>query len=121
MIRVSVTHTMGGLENDFRGIAVRSTPELAKVVRKNVNGGTRLAKSFARAAAGPHGKAYYKRITGEMTGPLSGEFGPTGAPKTEFVGAGFRHGHNMDLPRAADIVGPKLASDVDDVVDGWFW
>lgn len=120
-ISMNVTHTLGDLERDFHDIAVRSVPDLTKAVRKNVNEGTRLAKTIARGAAGPHGKAYYKRISGEMKGPMSGEFGPTGDPKTEFVGVGFRHGRNLDLPRTADIIGPKLARDVDRVVDGWFW
>lgn len=121
MISVRVVHTMGELEDDFRGIAVRAPKDLSGVVRRNVREGTLQAKAFARRHAGPHGKAYYKRISGEMTGPLSGEFGPAGTPKTEFVGVGFRHGHNLDLPRTADIVGPQMAGDVDDVVDGWFW
>ncbi|MCW2496403.1 hypothetical protein [Jatrophihabitans sp.] len=113
--------TIDALARDLRSIAVRADKDLSKVVRRNVKEGTAQAKTLARAGAGKHGKAYYKRISGEMTGPLSGEFGPTGSPKTEFVGVGFRHGHNMDLPRTADIIGPQMAGDVDDAVDKWFW
>lgn len=119
-MRVTVIHNIGDLSTDLAGIAKRVQPDMAKVVRKNVNAGTRLAKANARAAAGPHGTNYYKRISGEMTGPLEGEFGPHdgGTP----VGAGYRHGGvNMDLPNAADVIGPKFADDVDDAVDGWFW
>lgn len=118
---VHVVHTIGDLYDDLRAIAVRADKDLSKVVRKNVREGTAQAKTFARAGAGLPGKAYYKRISGEMTGPLSGEFGPTGSPKTEFLGVGFRHAGNLDLPRTADIIGPQMAGDVDDAVDGWFW
>lgn len=120
-MRIRVHHSIGDLADDLAGIAARSTPELAAVVHRNVNEGTRLAKRFAQAASGPHGKSYHKRISGEMTGTLQGEFGPWGEPR-RFVGAGYRHaGVNMDLPNAADIVGPKLADQVGDTVDGWFW
>ena len=121
MATLRVFHTIGDLADDLRAIAVRADKDLSKVVRRNVREGTAQAKVFAKASAGPHGKAFYKRISGEMTGPLSGEFGPTGEPKTEFVGVGFRHGNNLDLPRTADIIGPQMAGDVDDVVDSWFW
>jgi hypothetical protein len=118
---IRVVSTFDDLYDDLRSNATRADKDLSKVVRKNVREGTAQAKTFARALAGVHGKAYYKRISGEMTGPLSGEFGPTGTPKTEFVGVGFRHGHNLDLPRTADIIGPQMAGDVDDAVDKWFW
>lgn len=118
---VRVVHTIGDLEDDLRAAAAIGKKELPKVVRKNLREGVAQAKVFARRSAGPHGKAYYKRISGEMTGPLSAEFGPTGSPRTEFVGVGFRHGTNLDLPRTADIIGVQMAGDVDDVVDRMFW
>ena len=49
------------------------------------------------------------------------EYGPTGSPKSEFVGVGFRHGLNTDLPRSSDIVGPKMANAVQDLPGRWFW
>lgn len=118
---VHVVSTIDELYDDLRRNAKRADTDLSKVVRNNVREGTAQAKVFARGLAGIHGKNYYKRISGEMTGPLSGEFGPTGSPKTEFVGVGFRHGTNLDLPRTADIIGPQMAGDVDDAVDKWFW
>jgi hypothetical protein len=118
---VRVVHSVGDLERDLRAAAAIGKTELPQVVRKNLREGIARAKVFARASAGPHGEAYYKRISGEMTGPLSAEFGPSGSPKTEFVGVGFRHGHNLDLPRTADIIGPQMAGDVGDVVDRMFW
>lgn len=118
---IRVTSTLGDLADDLRVIAVTAKRDLRKVVRTNVREGTAQARTFARAGAGKHGKNYYKRISGEMTAPLVGEFGPVGAPKTEFVGVGFRHGNNLDLPRAADIIGVQFAGDVDDAVDAMFW
>ncbi len=120
-MQVHVTSTIGDLADDLRAAEFIGKKELPKVVRKNLREGVAQAKVFARQSAGPHGKNYYKRISGEMTGPLSAELGPAGSPKTEFVGVGFRHGTNLDLPRTADIIGPQMAGDVDDVVDKMFW
>ena len=114
-------NTLGDLANDLTNIATTTKPKLARVVRKNINEGTKIAKGFARAKAGPHGKNYYKRLSAEMTGPLEGEYGPEGDPKTDFVGVGFRHGVNLDLPNSADLIAEKFIKDVGDVVDGQFW
>lgn len=127
-MRVHVTSGIDDLATDLASIAKRVRPEMRVVVRDGIKVGADLAKGFAREKSGPHGKAYYKRIDSEMHGGLglfgntiSGEFGPRGFPKSEFVGAGFRHGVNTDLPRAADIIGPAFLRSVDDAVKGWFW
>lgn len=120
MARVRVTHTIGNLASDMTKIATTTKPKMAKVVRRNVEQGNRLARTFAKERSGIHGKNYFKRITGEMTGPLEGEYGPHdgGVP----VGAGYRHGPpNTDLERSLDIQGPKFAKDVSDEADGLFW
>lgn len=122
MASIRVTHDIDDLASDLAAIPVTFTKKASGVVRKNAKEGNTLARGFARAAAGPHGAAYYKRIGWEMTGPLSAEYGPEGIPKTDFVGVGFRNGGpNLDLPNSADIVGPKFAHDVGDVIDGLFW
>lgn len=122
MATIRVTHDIDDLENDLTHIARTARSDMAGVVRKNVKEGHRLAQRFARAASGPHGRLYYKRITSEMTSPLSGEFGPTGKVAGNAVGAGWRHGSgNTDLLRAADVVGPALADDVQDLAGRWFW
>lgn len=120
-MRIKVTHSIGDLASDLAAIPARMKAAESKVVRKNVAEGTRLAKGFAKAEGGPHGKHYHKRITGEMTGVLEGEFGPVGIPKSNFVGAGYRHGRNRDLLRSADIIGPKLADEVGGTADRMFW
>lgn len=120
MASISVFHTLGDLERDLTDIATTTRPKLSRIVKRNVEQGNKIAQAFAREASGPHGKNYWKRLSGEMTGELEGEFGPHsgGIP----VGAGYRHGPpNTDLPKAADIIGPRLARDVRDLVDGLFW
>lgn len=120
-MQIHVTSTIGDLADDLRAAVFIGKKDFPKVVRTNLREGIAQAKVFARESAGPHGKDYYKRISGEMHGLLSAEFGPAGTPKTEFVGVGFRHGHNLDLPRTADIIGPQMAGDASDVLDSMFW
>lgn len=120
-MRVHVSHGIDDLASDLADIAARVKPDMRGVVNESRRSAERLAKGFAREKAGPHGKDYYKRISSEMTGLLSAEIGPDGVPKTNFVGAGFRHGINTDLPRTADIVGPEMARNVRNKVGDWFW
>lgn len=121
-MKINVTTTTKILERDCRDIAVKGTARLARVVRRNTEQGNRLAQRFARESAGPHGKFYFKRITAEMTGPLSGEYGPEGDVVGNAVGGGWRNGPpNTDLPRSADIQGPKFADEVGDTFGKMFW
>lgn len=120
-MRVRVVGGVADLRRDMESIATRVRPDMRGVVRDGIRVGKMLARENARASSGPHGKSFHKRINAEMTGDLEGEFGPDGTPKTEFVGAGFRHGVNTDLPRAADVVGPAFLRSVDDKVKDWFW
>lgn len=121
-MRVKVTHHIDDLADDLIAIPGRFAREAPSIVERNAKEGNRLARNFAREKAGPHGKDYYKRLSAEMTGPLTAEYGPAGIPKSDFVGVGFRNGAvNMDLPNSADLIGPKFAKDVGDLVDGLFW
>lgn len=127
MASVRVTSSLGDLSADLVKIAGETRPRMRGVVRDGVKVGTTLARGFAKEASGPHGQRYWKRITSSMnTGlglfgnTISGEYGPTGSPKTEFVGAGYRSGINTDLPRSADIVGPSFLRSVDDEVADMF-
>lgn len=120
MARVSVEHNLGDLVSDLSRIPVDAVTQGAKVVKKDTREGRNIARRFARSSAGPHGKSYYKRITDEASG-LEGEYGPTAVKGENYVGAGWRSGENTDLPRSADIIGPKLAKDVGEMVDSLFW
>lgn len=120
-MRISVTHGIGDLAADLARIPVKADAAFPNVVRSNAAKGNRIAQGLAREKAGPHGQNYWKRLTSEMTGPLSAEYGPEGIPKSDFLGVGFRHGVNLDLPNSADIIGPAFADDVLDTAAGLFW
>lgn len=120
MATIRVIHGIDDLASDMAEIPVKFVKDGSKVVRTNVREGTAQAKVYAREESGPHGANYYKRISGEMTGALSGEWGPHdgGLP----VGGGWRHSvPNTELARSADVIGPQFAGDVGDMVDGLFW
>jgi hypothetical protein len=88
----------------------------------HVKEGGLLTQRIAQGASGPHGKNYWKRISSEMTGPLSGEWGPTGVVDNNAVGGGWRHGPpNTDLEKSQDVIGPKFADEVGRTAASWFW
>lgn len=121
MTRIRVEHSIGDLASDLASIPVTVTTKSVAAVARNVDQGTKLAQKFARASSGPHGRFYWKRISGEASG-LSGEYGPTGDVVGNAVGAGWRNGPpNTDLPKSADIQGPKFADDIGDILDKAFW
>lgn len=122
MASIRVTHDIDDLASDLAAIPVKFAKQAPRVIKKDAHEGNMLARKLARANAGPHGKNYYKRLTSELTGPLTAEYGPEGDPKTDFVGVGFRNsGPNMDLPNSADFIGPKFAYHVGVLADGLFW
>ena len=122
MPTVRVTHNIGDLANDLKRTPAKMRTQTTGIVRRNVEQGTTLARRFAQEAAGPHGSNYYKRISGEMTGPLSGEYGPTGVVEDNAVGAGWRNGPpNTDLEKSLDIQGPRFERDIGSMIDGLFW
>lgn len=108
------------LASDLKQASTKVKSGSRKVVRKNTRAGRTLARRIARKESGPHGANYFKRITNEMTGPLRGEYGPTALQGgEEYVGAGWRNGPgNTDLPKSADVIGPKFAKDAADLLDG---
>ncbi|WP_181312467.1 hypothetical protein [Nocardioides campestrisoli] len=121
-MQIRVIHGIDDLASDLAAMPARLAAGITKTTRANVAAGARAARKFAQASSGPHGANYYKRITGEMTGAASGEWGPEGVPKTEFVGAGYRNGPgNRDLPNSADLIGPKYSNDLGDVLEELFW
>lgn len=122
MARIRVSHSIGDLARDAARVVAKAGPGMTRVVRKNTMQGNKLAQGIARRASGPHGTNYYKRLTDEMTGPLTGEYGPTGTVAGNAVGGGWRNGPpNNDLPKSADVIGPRFAKDVGDLPERWFW
>jgi len=122
MARVSVSNAdLGGLSSDMARIPPTMVRKGSAVVRKNVRLGKNTTQRIVKSQAGPHGKFAYKRIDSGMTGALEGDYGWTG-DADNIVGAGWRHGAgNTDLEKSQDVVGPKFAKDVSDMVDGLFW
>jgi hypothetical protein len=121
-VKIRVHDTIDRLAADLAEIPVKAIVEMTEVVRKNTNEGTKEAQAIARAASGPHGSNYYKRISGELKGPLTGEYGPTGVVDANAVGAGYRNRPpNTDLEKSLDLIGPKFSHDVAQLPDRWFW
>lgn len=122
MVTIHIEHTIGDLVADLGKIGSQAKRDLPKIVRRNVREGGLLTQRIARGRSGPHGKNYFKRISSEMTGPLTGEWGPTGSVVENAVGAGWRHGPaNTDLEKSQDVIGPKFAREVGEAADRWFW
>lgn len=118
-MRIRVDHRdITWLAVDQAEITINARMQMPGIVRSNVRKGMRAEQRIARAASGPHGKSYWKRITSDMTGPLRGEWGPHdgGTP----VGAGWRHGVNTDAAKSADLIAPSLRKDVDDMIGALF-
>lgn len=123
-MRISEHDTLDGLVADLSSIPTRFVRGTSRAVKKNVDQGNRLAKANAKRTAGSHGKLYPRAFSAEMTGLLSGEYGPDASmPQGDMS---FEYGSrnqapHLDLNRSADIIGPKFANDIGDVLDGLFW
>lgn len=119
---IRVLSTLDDLERDMRQIPGRFVRGASTVVKRNTEQGNNVAQRIARKASGPHGVAYYKRLSGELLSPLVGEYGPTGDVVENAVGAGWRNGPvNTDLERSLDIQGPRYRRDVDKLLDRLYW
>lgn len=128
-MRIKVTHGLHDLAADMRQIPRMASRDAREAVRAGAVAGNRDARRRARAAAGPHGEHFYKRIKADRPAPngsgpagWSAEYGPTGTPKTEFVGAGFRNGGgNDDLDGSRDLAAMTVADHIRRAMNGWFW
>jgi hypothetical protein len=118
---MAVHHTIGDLAGDMRRIPSALVKQGNQIIRRNIRAGNIEARRLARRKAGKHGRDYYKRISSEMTGVLEGEWGPSATKGGDYVGAGWRHGENTDLPQSQDLIAPKFHKDVDDMLDDLFW
>lgn len=119
------------LESDLGKIPTAMYRQGRGIVRDSVRDGGMTARRIARAASGPHGSNYYKRITWDRSasafagfggGEITGEYGPTGDVVGNAVGAGWRHGPpNTDLEQSLDIIRPQFHRRVDAMLDSLFW
>ena len=94
-MRIKVTHSIDDLRRDLQRIPVLAAVDVRAAVRHGAITGNLVAKEHAKESAGPHGKRFYKRFKADMPrrslfGGVgwSAEYGPTGVPRSEFVGAG---------------------------------
>ncbi len=120
---ITVSHSIGDLANDLRQAAELAPTLEAKAVRKVAIEGNKIAKAFAVESSGHHGMHYPSRFTAEAITPTSWEYGPSGRPQGNMS---FEHGSrnqppHHDLARSADIAGPMLADEAQDVLDQLFW
>ncbi|GAB2970273.1 hypothetical protein [Nocardioides montaniterrae] len=121
-MRIIVTDTLDDLQHDLEDAAAKMQRSVTSALNDAQKLGTQVARRHAQAASGPHGKNFYKRITGEMLTPTSAEFGITADQRGEPVGAGFRHGPpNRDLAAAGDKAAAELAWQIRSAIDGVLW
>lgn len=129
-MRIIVTgiDELNALKRDLDRLPAKASKDVRAAVRHGAMTGNLLAKEHARAKDGPHGKDYYKRLKWDEPTPSlfggigwSAEYGPTGVPRTNFVGAGWRHGENTDLDVSAPQAIGLVAQDIRKAMDRWFW
>lgn len=121
MAVVRVTHGIDDLVADLRLIPRTMKVRGKAVVRRNVDSGAIVTRQIAKKAAGPHGANYFKRIKGEMTGGMSGEYGPSPLVGLRYVGVSGSAGAMRDLDKSLERVRPKFHRDVERMVDSLFW
>ncbi len=127
-----VRNTLDGLERDLKALPARSVRDCKATMRQAGIVGNTVARDNARKSSGTHGKLYPRAFTWE-TGAYVGGFGasftatygpdanrPQGGMSFEF-GSRKQAGPHLDLARSADLMGPVVAKEVRDMVDGWFW
>lgn len=119
-MRVRVTHSIDDLAADLAKGATTVPRKGPRMVADSTRLGLKTAQRLARQKAGPHGASYWKRLSSESTG-LTGEWGPDGTPKTNFVGAGWRNARNMDLPLSGDAARNDLGKRARSLYDDIFW
>lgn len=126
-MRIRVDHRdITWLAVDQTEIVIGAKKQMPGIVRSNVRKGAVVEKTIARAASGPHGKLYYKRINSQMskgfhgaeTSVYQGSWGPHGGGTP--IGAGWRHGVNTDAAKSADLIAPAFRKDVDDMIGSLF-
>lgn len=128
-MRIKVTHTVDDLVRDLVRIPAMASRDVRAAVRHGAMTGNLLAKEHAKANAGPHGKDFHKRLKWDAPrhslfggAGWSAEYGPTGVPKSDFVGAGYQHGDgNTDLEVSQGPAIGLVAQDIRRAMDDWFW
>lgn len=127
-MRVRVTHSIGDLAADLERIPAKFNQRAPVVVAFNAQQGNQLASEYANAEHGYPGDedaGYAETFTAEKVGHLAWEYGPE-AHGEGMKSPGYEHGSinsppHHDLARSADRIGPALADDAGDMLEGLFW
>ena len=112
---------LAGWSADLGKAAVQALPAVRAVTEAN---GTALRDQWrtnARATAGKHGKWYPSSITdeGKVTpGAVTVEVGPDSSKRQGGMGRGFEYGSvhqppHLDGNKAAEVIAPKFASEIE--------
>jgi hypothetical protein len=128
-LRITCTHTFGGVASDLRTIARKTEGDQAAIVRENAHLGNRLAKANASEQHTMFGDTdieYPPSFTTERIGRKSYVYGPDSAIGDGSQSPGYEHGSinsppHHDLLRSANEMVPEFHLDVEDYVNGIFW
>lgn len=125
MATVRVSHGIDDLRNDLEIIPELMVKRGHDVVKRDIREGRTLARANARRNSPRHGKHYDDAITDEMTGALSGEYGPDASmPQGGMLfeyGEGRQSAPHLNITKSFDVIAPKFVSDVGAMVEGLFW
>lgn len=131
MIRVTVHHDLDDLQRDMVDIAKRAPRDMRDHVREATKVGNTVAKDYARASAGRHGKHYHRAFTTDLTsfygfggGSIVGEYGPDPARPQggmSFEGGSRNQPAHNDLAKSADRIAPAFYGGVRALPGRWFW
>lgn len=123
-MRVQVSHGIDGLERDARAIPVEFARQAEFEMANLAKQGNRIAKSLAKGTARRHGERYPNAFSWERKGLLRYEYGPDvskpqGGMSFEF--GSRKQPPHFDLKKSAEMIGPKCADAIGDIVDRLFW
>ncbi|HET8614287.1 MAG TPA: hypothetical protein VFL94_02095 [Actinomycetales bacterium] len=128
MTSIKVSSHLDELAADMEKIATKAERVMLSTTREALKVGNMLAKDFARASSGRHGKLYPRSFSAELTfagfGLIAGEYGPDA--EMPQGGMSFEWGSrnqkpHLDLNRSADVIGGSFAREVGERIDGLFW
>ncbi|HEY9354189.1 MAG TPA: hypothetical protein VIP28_13095 [Nocardioides sp.] len=119
-MRITVRREGNGLNEliaDLIAVPGKVYGEGTAIVHRDGERAKRFARNVARRNAGPHGALFYKRITAEMTGPLTSEIGPTAPASGHYTGVDDPAGPGRDLDEAFAKIRPVFGKHASEFMD----
>jgi hypothetical protein len=128
-LRITCSHTFGGVARDLRTIARNTERDQAAIVRSNAHEGNRLAKANAseqHTMFSDYDIDYPPSFTTERVGRKSYVYGPDSAIGDGSKSPGYEHGSinsppHHDLLRSVTSIVPEFHLDVEDYANNVFW